>query len=105
MKHTYRFLSFQKNVKDRYTFEQVPEDVIDFDSEALITKTLDPELQLLLGKASLIITANGSTLSHITLVANDYNIPIILVEGLSVNTLPKNGVCRISKDAIEFAEE
>ncbi len=104
MKMPYRFLSFQKNVKEKYTFEQLPDDVIDFDSEALITKTLDPELQLLLGKASLVITANGSTLSHITLVANDYGIPIMLVEDLDLNTLPNKGTCYITDDTIQFLE-
>lgn len=103
MKYTYRFLSFQKEVKASYQFQKLPDDILCFDGEALLTKTLDPQIQLLLGKTSLIITQNGSTLSHITLVANDYRIPIILVEDLDFNTLPENGTCTISEEEIHFS--
>jgi phosphohistidine swiveling domain-containing protein len=70
-------------------------------AETIIIKTLNPDYYLLLGKIKLIITENGSALSHLAIVAREQNIPVLLVENI-INNIPEKGSLTIKNETVKI---
>jgi phosphoenolpyruvate-protein kinase (PTS system EI component) len=65
--------------------------------DCIVVKYLNPSLALLLSNIQLIITENGSVLSHAAIVARDYKKSVILVDGEIFSKLPKKGKIMITE--------
>ena len=70
-------------------------------SSCIIVKTPLPDLVLLFGSLKLLITETGSLLSHLSIVARENNIPVILVPEI-ISKIKEKGVLNIENGFLEI---
>ena len=85
---------------------QVIEDIRTFDKDTacVIVPFLDPNLFLLFGHLSLIVTEKGSVLSHLAILALEHGIPVVLVSGI-IKAVPPAGNMSLKNGEILIHEE
>ncbi len=66
----------------------------------IVVEFLNPDYSLLFGKIDLIMTKEGSKLSHLSLIAMEYGKSIIQVE--NINKFKKTGVIDVGNEKIEI---
>ena len=66
----------------------------------IVVKSLDPDYYLLFSSISLIITEQGGPLSHLAILARDYNIPVIRIENITSQIAPQ-GILSMKDSVIE----
>ena len=85
-----KFLVQSNFIGKVYSYEIV-NNISDFKAgDCIITKFLNPDLSLLINKIDLIITENGSSLSHLAIIARDYDKKILIVKDI-INRIKKRG--------------
>ena len=102
MKYKYVKINIPPPIENEYSFEIVKGIKPNMNSLAIVVSSLDPEYTLYLGNIHLIISKNGSSLAHLSLVANDYNIPIIRCETMELDKIKNKTKVIIHKNTIEF---
>jgi len=83
---------------------QVIKGVTDFNKcNCIITKYLNPDFTMLLNNIQVIITERGSSLSHLAIIAREYNKTVIQASGI-VGKIPKEGKLSIynNKEDVEI---
>jgi len=70
-------------------------------TDCIITSSLNPDFSLVFGFIKAIITEAGSTLSHLSILAREYQIPIIRIPNL-ISKLPSMGKLQIYTSKIIF---
>ena len=79
---------------------QVLKRIFDFKKcDCIIIEYLNPDFTMLLNSIQVIITERGSRLSHLAIVAREYNRTVIQVNGIM------SGVPKIGKLSINYNEE
>jgi len=80
MKFKGKFLTGKSDFPE--TSYEVVQGVREVKSKAIVVKILNPDYYLLLGSINLIITENGSELSHLAIVAREQGVSIVLVQDI-----------------------
>lgn len=70
------------------------------DYPCIVVESLDPDYYLLFGSIGLIITEQGGALSHLAIVAREYNMPIIRIENIT-SEIPEKGTLSIKGQMVE----
>ncbi len=86
----YKVINSIKDYEDKYT--------------CIVVKNLNPDYYLLFGSVRLIITENGSSLSHLAIVGREQGIPILRVKGIT-NRIAKYGELSINSEIIRVKNE
>jgi len=80
-----------------FTYSKINE-VSDYHGEqCIVVKTLDPDYSLLLGDVQVIMSENGSALSHLAILAMEYGKTIILINGTTA--FKRKGRLKISRSS------
>ena len=74
-------------------------------TKVILTETLNPDLFLLFGSIELIITKNGSFLSHLSILGREYGVFIIRIEEKEINFKKIKNIKIIGKDEICFYDK
>lgn len=91
----------------KYRFQRLKK-VLEYNAkvkpQVIVVDVLDPELFLLFSQIKLIVTSQGSPLSHMSILAREYQIPVIRCD-FSVE-IPNNGFLIVNQDdmMIDFLE-
>ncbi len=77
-------------------------DIRDYETgyPCIVVENLDPDYYLLFGSIGLIITGQGGVLSHLAILAREYNIPIIRIENIT-SEIPQKGILSIKGQKVE----
>lgn len=86
---------------------QVLNEVMSFNksSPCIVVNSLKSDFALLLGSVQCIITQSGSPLSHLAIVAREYNIPVFLLKKRILNNIPHNGILSLKNTTLTIHEE
>ena len=99
MKFKGKFLTGKSDFPE--TSYEVVQGVREVKSKAIIVRSLNPDYYLLLGSINLIITENGSELSHLAIVAKEQNVSIFLAEDI-IKKINKKGKLAIKNEILEI---
>jgi phosphohistidine swiveling domain-containing protein len=82
---------------------QILEDITDYDKRCncIIVRTLNPDLSILLGSISLIVSEKGFPLAHLAIVAREHNIPILLISDI-INKIPNRGKLSLKEEVVNI---
>ena len=64
--------------------------------DVLVTRTLDPRLSVVLPRLAAIVSESGSTLSHLAILAREYNVPAVVAVHDALSRFPPG--CRVVVD-------
>jgi rifampicin phosphotransferase len=64
--------------------------------ECIIVKAMNPDYTILLPSIQLIITEKGSPIAHLAIIAREYGVPVVLVQGIT-NKLAQKGKISINQ--------
>ena len=77
---------------------QIIEDILDYkEGDCIIIKSMNPDYSMLLDQISIIIAERGSPVSHLAIIAREYNKTVIIVDNI-VKKIPPTGRLNISVD-------
>lgn len=96
----------KQNIENKIYKYEVVDNILNYEgNECIIVYNLNPDFTLLLNKLSLIITEKGSQLSHLAIIAREYEKPVLFVENIT-KKIPKKGelsiVCKNEDVEIKF---
>jgi phosphohistidine swiveling domain-containing protein len=96
----------KKDIENRRYKYEIVDDILDYKgNECIIVHNLNPDFTLFLNNLSLIITEKGSPLSHLAIIAREYEKPVLAVENIT-KKIPERGelsiVCKNEHVEIKF---
>lgn len=65
----------------------------------IVAKNLDPDYFLLFGMLRLIVTEHGGVLSHLAILAREYDIPVIRIEDIT-SKISEKGILSLNGSAV-----
>jgi phosphohistidine swiveling domain-containing protein len=77
---------------------KVIENILDFEKgDCIIVKSMNPDFSILLNQINIIISEKGSPLSHLAIIAREYNKTVVIVDNI-IDKISKKGILSISYD-------
>jgi len=93
-----------KLVEGKFEY-QVLKNILDYDgrSKCIILKAMHPDFAILIGSISLIISESGSSLSHLSIVARENDVKVVLCEKI-VQKMDPIGILELKENVVRIKD-